>query len=148
MSAASFLVDTNVLVYAYDRAEPAKQVRAHQILDWLVCVEAGALSTQVLAEFFWIVTRKLKEQLTVREARTRVEKYVQSWRVMSVTSEILLESARGAVEFKMPYYDAQIWATAKLNQVPVVLSEDFSHGSRIEGVEFHDPFVSPIPGEE
>lgn len=147
MSGANFLVDTNVLVYAYDRAEPKKQIRAHGVLDWLVAAEAGVLSTQVLGEFFWVVTRKLKERLTVREARARVEKYVESWRVVAVTPEIVLESARGAAEFNMPFYDAQIWETAKLNQIPMVLSEDFSDGARIASVQFLNPFVAPIPYE-
>ena len=42
----------------------------------------------------------------------------------------------------------QIWATAKINQIPRVVSEDFSSGSRIEGVEFLDPFRRTLPGEQ
>jgi predicted nucleic acid-binding protein len=39
-------------------------------------------------------------------------------------------------------YDAQIWATARLNQVPVVFSEDFRDGTTLEGVRFVNPFSS------
>ena len=63
----SYLVDTNILVYAYDRSEGAKQERARNILDGLEFRERGAVSTQILGEFFWIVTRKLAEPLTVRQ---------------------------------------------------------------------------------
>jgi predicted nucleic acid-binding protein len=42
----------------------------------------------------------------------------------------------------MSLWDAQVWATAKLNQIPVVLSEDFASGSVIEGVLFENPFAS------
>jgi len=35
-------------------------------------------------------------------------------------------------------------ATAKLNQIPRVLSEDFQHGRRIEGVEFLNPFKTNL----
>lgn len=45
-------IDTNVLVYAYDRSEPEKQRRALEILDRLAVGRAGVISTQVLAEFF------------------------------------------------------------------------------------------------
>jgi predicted nucleic acid-binding protein len=48
----------------------------------------------------------------------------------------------------MPFWDAQIWATAKLNQIPQVLSEDFQHGRAVEGVEFVNPFKVELPGEE
>jgi predicted nucleic acid-binding protein len=54
----------------------------------------------------------------------------------------------GAVTHQFPFYDAQIWATAKLSGIPAVLSEDFSHASRIEGVLFLNPFVAALPGEE
>jgi len=42
------------------------------------------------------------------------------------------------------YWDAQIWATARLNQIPIVLSEDFAHGRRIEGVRFLNPFLPEV----
>jgi len=38
------------------------------------------------------------------------------------------------------YCDAQIWATAALNRVPIVLSEDFAHGLELGPVRFLDPF--------
>jgi hypothetical protein len=40
----------------------------------------------------------------------------------------------------MAYWDAQIWASAKMNQIPVVFSEDFGDGVIIEGVRFVNPF--------
>lgn len=56
---ARVLVDTNVLVYAYDRSAPDKQRRALDVLDNLVVSDVGAISTQVLAELFVAVTRKI-----------------------------------------------------------------------------------------
>ncbi len=47
----SVLVDTNVLVYAYDGAAPHKQRQALDVLDYLAVRGSGAISTQVLAEF-------------------------------------------------------------------------------------------------
>ncbi len=41
----------------------------------------------------------------------------------------------------MSFWDAQVWATAKLNQIPVVLSQDFASGSVIEGVQSENPFA-------
>jgi len=51
------------------------------------------------------------------------------------------EAGRGVRDYKLAYYDAQIWATAKLNQVPVVFSEDFNDGQVLEGVRFVNPFA-------
>lgn len=46
------LIDTNVLVYAYDVSEPAKQRRALNVLHGLAEREAGVVSAQIMAEMF------------------------------------------------------------------------------------------------
>lgn len=134
------LVDTNVLVYAYDRAEPQKQQQAIALLDQLVQHDMGALTTQILAEFFVTVTRKLAAPLSPADAYTRIEHFLPAWTVYETSGLIVLEAARGVRDHQMSYWDAQIWATARLYQVPVVLSEDFSSGSSLEGVRFVNPF--------
>jgi hypothetical protein len=41
----------------------------------------------------------------------------------------MLEAARGVRTYKMSYWDAQIWASARLHQIPVIFSEDFNGGA-------------------
>jgi predicted nucleic acid-binding protein len=135
----NILVDTNVLVYAYDRSEPHKQAQAIRVLDRLAATSLGVLSTQVLAEFFVTVTRKITAPMTVEQAHTSVENYLASWPVLDMTGLIVLEAARGVRDYQFSYYDAQIWAAARLNQVPLVFSEDFNP-SKIEGIQFVNPF--------
>lgn len=137
---AKVLVDTNVLVYAYDRAEPQKQQQAIALLDQLVQHDMGALTTQILAEFFVTVTRKLAAPLNPADAYTRIEHFLLAWTVYETSGLVVLEAARGVRDHQLSYWDAQIWATARLYQVPVVLSEDFSSGSSLEGVRFVNPF--------
>jgi predicted nucleic acid-binding protein len=64
---ASVFVDTNVLVYAYDRSEPEKQGQALEVLDGLATTRTGVISTQVLAEFFITVTQKIPAPLSVSQ---------------------------------------------------------------------------------
>lgn len=139
MSARVF-IDTNVLVYAYDRSEPEKQRRALDILDQLVSSRAGVISPQVMSEFFVTVTRKLAAPLSVVDAYERLTNYLQIWTITELTGMIILEAARGVRDHQLNFWDAQIWATARLNQIPIVLSEDFNSGSVIEGVRFVNPF--------
>jgi predicted nucleic acid-binding protein len=134
------LVDTNVLVYAYDRAEPQKQQQAIALLDQLVQHDMGALTTQILAEFFVTVTRKLAAPLNPADAYTRIEHFLLAWIIYETSGLVVLEAARGVRDHQLSYWDAQIWATARLYQLPVVLSEDFSSGSSLEGVRFVNPF--------
>jgi predicted nucleic acid-binding protein len=134
------LVDTNILLYAYDRGEPAKQPMALALLDRLVAHDLGALTPQVLAEFFVNATKKLQPPLTIEEAHSRVQNYLLSWEILDITGTVVLEAVRGVRNYRMPYWDAQIWASARLNQIPIVLSEDFGDGVVIEGVRFVNPF--------
>jgi predicted nucleic acid-binding protein len=130
------LVDTNLLVYAYDRSESEKQAKAVELLDELVKNGTGILSPQILSEFYNVVTRKLAAPLTPQEAYTSISNYIRSWNIVDLTSLVVLEAARGVRDHKLPYWDSLVWATAKMNQIPIVLSEDFSHNSVIEGVRF------------
>lgn len=135
------LLDTNVLVYAYDMSEPVKQKRALDLLHGLSEREEGIVTTQVMAEMFVVLTRKLGSPLTMEQAVATLARHMRTWHVLEVTDFIVLEAARAVRDHKMPFWDAQIWASAKLNQIPLVFSEDFADGSNLEGVRFVNPFV-------
>lgn len=136
---SAILVDTNVLVYAYDPRDPAKNIHAQALLKALYDHKVGYLSVQSLAEFM-NTTRKLA--IPPKSALNYTQAFVISWPIFALTPQIVLEAARGVRDHLLPYYDAQIWATARLNQIPVIFSEDFNSGSTLEGVRFVNPFVA------
>ena len=137
----SILVDTNLLVYFYDPNSPEKQNRAEVVLDHLQRLAAGCLSAQTLAEFVSVATRKLHPPLSPAQAYAQVSLLAETWPIFDLTPLIVLEAARGVRDYGLAYYDAQIWAAARLNQVTVVFSEDFSDGQNLEGVRFVNPFA-------
>jgi predicted nucleic acid-binding protein len=138
------LVDTNVLLYAYDRGAPLKQAQAVALLDRLVQGGLVVLSAQVLAEFFANAIHKLDPPLTVQEAYERLQNYLLSCEVLDLTGAVVLEAVRGVQAYQMCYRDAQIWASARLNQIPIILSEDFNAGAVLEGVRFLNPFSGDL----
>jgi predicted nucleic acid-binding protein len=135
------LLDTNVLVYAYDLSESEKQQKSVQVIDRLVILGSAVISSQVLSEFFTIVTRKIPEPLSLEDAEKRVVHFCQIWPVLQVNEMIIFEAIRGVKTHKFSYWDALIWATARLNQIGTILSEDFSHDSFVEGVRFINPLI-------
>jgi predicted nucleic acid-binding protein len=138
--ADKILVDTNILLYAYDRGESGKQSKAVTVLDHLATRRLGVLTPQVLAEFFVNATRKIEIPLTAAQAYDRIQNYLLSWEVLDMTGSIALEAVRGVNTYTMSYWDAQIWASARLNQIPLIFTEDFNVGAVIEGVRFVNPF--------
>ncbi len=142
------LVDTSVLVYAYDRAEPDKQGQALEVLDRLTLTGTGVISSQVLSEFFVAVTRKITAPLSPAEAYDRVKNYLQAWPLLDLTGLVVLEAARGVRDHRLNFWDAQVWAAARLNQIGVIFSEDLNPGAVVEGVRFANPFDSHFRLEE
>jgi predicted nucleic acid-binding protein len=138
--ADKILVDTNILLYAYDRGEPEKQSKAAAVLDRLATSRLGVLTPQILGEFFVNATRKIEEPLTAEQAYERIQNYLLSWEVLDLTGAVVLEAVRGVRAYNMAYWDAQIWASARLNQIPLIFTEDFNNGAVIEGVRFVSPF--------
>lgn len=122
-------------------SQTSSSLRALDVLDRLVRSETGALSTQVLSEWFVTVTRKLKAPLNIADATERLNYLAHVWPVLALSPIIVLEAARGVRNYQFSFWDAQIWATARLNQITLVLSEDFNTGATIEGVTFANPFA-------
>ncbi len=135
------LLDTNVLVYAHDRSEPARLQCSRDLLEVLSDRSDVFLTSQILGEFFRVVTRKLTDPLSVHVAAARIETLRAVWEVLPVTEEVVVEAIRGVAAHKLPYWDAQLWACARLNQVGVILSEDFQDGRVLETVRFRNPFA-------
>ena len=52
---------------------------------------------------------------------------------------VVIEAARGVRAHKFSHWDSQMWAAARVNQVPVIFTEDFNTGSTIDGVRFINP---------
>jgi predicted nucleic acid-binding protein len=134
------LIDTNLLIYLYDPNQPDKQKQSELVLEQLELTRNGRLSVQALAEFFSVATRKLFPSLTSAQALDQVTLFTRLWPVFDLTPMIVMEAGRGVRDHKLSYYDAQVWATARLNQLSVVFSEDFRDGSILEGVRFVNPF--------
>jgi predicted nucleic acid-binding protein len=100
---------------------------------------------QCLSEFVNVLIAK--RHIPVEQAMAQVEKWYYLFPVFNLTPQIVLEAARGVRDHRLSFYDAQIWAAARLNQVPVVFSEDFQDGQILEGVRFADPFAATFDME-
>lgn len=136
MAVRSFF-DTNVLLYADDRAAPAKQRRALELLAEHRRAGTGAVSLQVLQEYFVAVTRKLR--VDARLARRKVELLaefdVASVDLTDVLAAIDLHRLHG-----FSFWDALIVRAAKQAGCVVLYSEDLQDLREIEGIQIVNPF--------
>lgn len=135
----TILLDTNVLVYFIDPRNRDRQDRAIDLIETLAENQMGRLSIQNLSEFL-NVSKKFSDLISLSEVIGQVNRWVNIFPVFDLTTMILQEAMRGLQVHQLSYYDAQIWATARLNQVPVVFSEDFQDGIVLDGVLITNPF--------
>jgi predicted nucleic acid-binding protein len=140
MNAKTF-VDTNVLVYAHDEREGYKQDIAKRILHCLQQDRSGALSMQVLQEFYNTVTRKLASPLPRDEARAIVDDF--SYWCVETTPKEIMRAFQIEDEARINFWDAMIVATAIRSGATRILSEDLNPGQAIAGIQIENPFALP-----
>jgi len=136
MRARSFF-DTNVLVYADEKAAPAKQGRALDLIAEHRRASTGVVSLQVLQEYFVTVIRKL--HVDPRIARRKVELIaefdVASPEVADILAAIDLHRLHG-----VSFWDALALRAAKQAGCSILLSEDMQGNREIDGVQIVNPF--------
>ncbi|MBI2893625.1 MAG: PIN domain-containing protein [Deltaproteobacteria bacterium] len=137
---ARYLIDTNLLVYPHDLRETTKRERAKEVLRRVGSEPSAKLPAQALSEFASVALRKLEPPMSPDEVYAQVENLERAFPVLHLTPAVVLEAVRAVKAHRLSYWDAQIWAAAKLDQIEIVLTEDFDSGSVLEGVEFLDPF--------
>lgn len=131
------LVDTNVLVYVFDAAEPRKQ--------------RLKIPHQVVVEFVSVVTRprprsrgapgKATPLLTPQSAYREAEEIVTAFEVLYPNEAMVRTALRGAAAYQFSWYDAHLWAYAEHYGLSQLLSEDFEHGRRYGSVRVVNPFL-------
>ncbi len=137
--AATTFVDTNVLVYAHDASEPAKQLAARGALEELWATGSGRLSTQVLQEFYVVATGKSSLAVRPADAREIVRLY-SAWPVVTVDPVLILTASELHERASISFWDALIVAAAQRAGADEILTEDHSHGEIIDGVRVVNPF--------
>ena len=138
MSDKVFL-DTNVLVYLFDRDAPAKQKKAREILE----SEGGAgnivISTQVLEEFYVSVTRKLGKPLSEQEAEGAARDFSRL-DVVEIDLDMVLRSIATARSQRISLWDSLIIEAAQARGCRRLLTEDLQNGRKFGALQVENPF--------
>jgi predicted nucleic acid-binding protein len=132
-------VDTNVWVYAVDGADPAKQAQAQA----LVAPGGDAdlvVSSQVLNEFYVVVTRKLAVPVPEATAASMVDELARL-PVVATDAALVRAAIAGSRTWGISLWDALIVRAAEASDCARVLSEDLAAGARYGSVVIENPFA-------
>jgi predicted nucleic acid-binding protein len=134
-------LDTNMLVYSCDRSAGEKRDKAIALIERLLDEDSVRTSTQVLMEFFTVVTRKIPNPLTPDAAMELIEDF-SAWQCFSPVPADVIKAIRISVKHRIGFWDALIVHAAKNLGASVIWSEDLQDGAVFEGVEIRNPFTA------
>jgi len=129
-------VDTNVFLYCFDKSEPAKRDIAQTQVAGLE--DSLVTSTQVLQEFYWNATKKLK--MTPTEAKRAVE-LIAKRKIIQVGPSMVINSIDTSERYRISFWDALVVESAAAAKSSTLLSEDLNHGQVIRGIKVKNPFA-------
>lgn len=136
----SVFLDTNVLVYANDSAEPERQHTARTLVKDVLRSENGVISVQVLSEFWVTVTRKIRKPLSLSTARQEAELFALM-SVVDLDVALFYDALRLQQMYEISYRDAGIIAAAETAGCTTLYSEDLNAGQKYANVTVVDPFA-------
>ena len=140
---ALVFVDSNVLLYWRDAAEPVKQPLAAAWLQHLWREETGRTSCQVLNEYYVNATQKLRPGLDPDEAWDAVQALL-NWQPQPVGPDLLPVARDVERRYRLSWWDSLVVAAAQAQDCALLLSEDFQDGARFGSVTVRSPFTLSV----
>lgn len=134
-------VDTNILLYAYDPDAGERHAVASSLVDRLWSERRGALSVQVLQEFYVNATRKAAKTIDPEQAADRLRS-LSRWRVHSPLADDVIAAVTLSTRYQLSFWDAMIVRSAAELRCDTLWTEDLNDGQVIEGVRLTNPFSS------
>jgi predicted nucleic acid-binding protein len=133
-------VDTNILLYAYDATAGEKHEAASALVDRLWRERRGAISVQVMQEFYVNATRKITETSDPAVAVDTL-KSLTRWRVHSPLPDDVIAAATWSSRHQLSFWDAMIVRSAAELRCDTLWTEDLNDRQVIEGVQLSNPFT-------
>jgi predicted nucleic acid-binding protein len=130
-------VDTNILVYAHDGGAGDKHSRSVELLARLFGDQTGAISVQVLAEFYAVAVKKLG--MTPEQAEDVIAD-LGTWTIHRPGHADVIRASRLYRRHKLAWWDAMVVNSAVELGCGMIWSEDLVDGQRYSTVVARNPF--------
>ncbi len=120
---ADSLIDSNLLVYAFDRAEGKKHEKAREFLFKAMDSKAGTLSSQNLAEFHYNMTKK-KTGLSPEASQKAIMGFCNAFRIISYNQNTVIEAIGTETIYGIHFWDALLATTMQENKIRAIYTEN------------------------
>ena len=133
-----FFLDTNIFVYTFDSAAPAKAKKAAQLVRRAVDSGEGIVSFQVVQEFFNVALRRFTPAMSIAEAEQYLITVFRPLLAVHSSPAMYVEALRITGKHRLSWYDSLIVAAAIEGQCETLYSEDLQDGRKIESLRIQN----------
>jgi predicted nucleic acid-binding protein len=137
----NFFLDTNVIVYSFDHSSPLKAEVADGLLRKALLTRKGAISYQVVQEFFNVARRRSPGQMRLEEAEHFLSTVLNPLCIVHSSPALFRKALQLVDRFRLQWYDALIVAGAIEAKCGILYSEDFQNGQKFDDLEIRNPFL-------
>jgi predicted nucleic acid-binding protein len=141
ISAGGVFVDTNVVAYLFDDAEPEKQKSAGERLRSEQRDRKLVVSTQVLQELYACLTKGAQPTATPDVAESAV-RHAAALTVVHIDVALVLEAITRCRKHSLSFWDSPIVGAALAADCSLPLSEDLNDGQQFGDLRIVDPFAA------
>ncbi|HTE22659.1 MAG TPA: PIN domain-containing protein [Candidatus Limnocylindria bacterium] len=139
MNASRIFIDTNILIYAYDKRDPSKHQAAHALMSDLIGSGSGVISDQVVREFYNAALHKLKI-LKAPEIKSIFHRVLHPLLVRISDPGFYQRGAELYEKYSLSFYDALIIQAAVDLDCNTLYSEDLQNGMKFGSLTVKNPF--------
>ena len=138
------LLDSNILIYAYDSTEKEKHVIAKNLLA--ECWKRNkiyALSVQNISEFFVVTTKKISNPIKPDEMKANIQDIItfSNFNILNINKNSVLSAIEISSNNNLSYWDALIASVMKENGISTIVTENDKDFNKITGLKVINPFT-------
>ncbi len=137
----NYFLDTNILVYTFDRSQPQKQSISRNLVRDALNNRAGFISYQVIQEFLNIASRKFATPLSATDCQTYLSNVLRPLCEVFASTALFDRALEISSHWKFSFYDSLIVAAALSMESKTLYTEDLQHNQKIEDMIVVNPFV-------
>jgi predicted nucleic acid-binding protein len=134
------LIDSNILVYSYDKSEQKKHQKAKEIVKQAWIKKDAVLSMQNLAEFYSIITRKTKKPMPLDTAKQIILDLIDGFEILRYDENSIINAINNQAIYKIPFWDSLIVSVMEENSIDSIITENEKDFKKVKWLKVINPF--------
>ncbi len=133
------IIDSNILVYAFDLSEKEKHLKAKKFLTKMLFENKGILSVQNLIEFHATITKKVKNPVSKEISQQIIKELSDSVEIINYSEKTIINSINFEKSYKLHFWDSLLASTMQENNIFLIYTENIKDFKKIPWIKTINP---------